>query len=57
MAGPNLSAVGHQDSETIPKRKKIRVALLSDPCAIHHVTKSVIYELAVNWQKCEVSKN
>ena len=38
VAGPNLSAVRHQDSETNPKWETVWVALLSDPCAIYHVT-------------------
>ena len=55
--GPNLSTVGHHDSETSPKKETILVALLSDPCAIHHITESLIYGMTVNWEKCEVSKN
>ena len=57
MDGSNLSVVGHQDSECNPKRKTIWVTLLSDPCAIHLISKSVIYELAVNWEICKVFKS
>ena len=39
-AGPSLSAVRHQDSETNPK-----LEFVFCPCAIYHVTKTVMYEL------------
>ena len=38
---PHLNAVG------------IWIALLSDPCAIYHATKSVIYKLDVSSQNCK----
>ena len=47
VAAPNLSAVRHQDSETSPNWETVWFALLIDPCAIYHVTKTIIYELAV----------
>ena len=46
VAGPDMSAARHQDSETSPKWETVWVALLSDPCAIYYVTKAIMYELA-----------
>lgn len=48
------SAARHQDSETSPKRETVWVTLLSDRCPVHHANKSIIYELAMNWQICSM---
>ena len=35
----------HQDSKTRPEWETIKVALLRDPCAIHHATDPFIHKL------------
>ena len=52
-----LDLTWHQVSETSPKWETVWVALLSDPCAIHHATKLILYELAMNWRKNNICLN